>query len=113
MLSWTLAPLILFNTSEVVLSGVLFIVSADIPSETLVLFFWTDNNEATDWLDALSTGITEGFLSDEGAKNVLIGGLSGAIMMGKSKFQEGRETSKNTAEAITQFSKSQLSDFTK
>jgi hypothetical protein len=71
------------------------------------------NNEATSWLDALSTGITEGFLSDEGAKNVLIGGLSGAIMMGKSKFQEGRQTSANTAEAITQFNKSQLSDFTK
>ena len=71
------------------------------------------NNEPTSWLDALSTGITEGFLSDEGAKNVLIGGLSGAIMMGKSKFQEGRETSKNTAEAITQFNNYQLSDFTK
>lgn len=71
------------------------------------------NNKPTSWLDALSTGITEGFLSDEGAKNVLIGGLSGAIMMGKSKFQEGRETSKNTAEAIKQFTQSQLSDFTK
>jgi hypothetical protein len=61
------------------------------------------NNEATSWMDALSTGITEGFLSDEGAKNVLIGGLSGAIMMGKSKFQEAKQTSLNTAEAVKQF----------
>ncbi|MFN9114219.1 MAG: hypothetical protein ACK5XN_29480, partial [Bacteroidota bacterium] len=71
------------------------------------------NNEATSWLDAVSTGITEGFLSDEGAKNVLIGGLSGAIMMGKSKFLEGREKSANTVEAIKVFNEYQLSDFTK
>jgi hypothetical protein len=71
------------------------------------------NNEATSWLDALSTGITEGFLSDEGAKNVLIGGLSGAIMMGKSRFQEARAKSINTAEAVKQFNQYQLSDFTK
>ena len=71
------------------------------------------NNEATSWLDAVSTGITEGFLSDEGAKNVLIGGLSGAIMMGKSRFQEGREKTINTREAIKQFNEYQLSDFTK
>ena len=70
------------------------------------------NNEATSWLDALTTGVKEGFLSDEGAKNVLIGGLSGAIMMGKSKFQEGREKSLNTAKAIKQFNEYQLSDFT-
>ena len=71
------------------------------------------NNQATDWMDAVSTGITEGFLSDEGAKNVLIGGLSGAIMMGKSRFQEAREKSLNTAQAVKQFSEYQLSDFTK
>jgi hypothetical protein len=71
------------------------------------------NNEATSWLDALTTGVKEGFLSDEGAKNVLIGGLSGAIMMGKSKFQEGREKSLNTTEALRQFDKYKLSDFTK
>jgi len=71
------------------------------------------NNEATSWLDAVYTGITEGFLSDEGAKNVLIGGLSGAIMMGKSRFQEAKEKSLNTATAVKQFSEYQLSDFTK
>ena len=71
------------------------------------------NNQATDWMDALSTGVTEGFLSDEGAKNVLIGGFSGAIMMGKSRFQEARAKSLNTAEAVKQFSQYQLSDFTK
>jgi hypothetical protein len=71
------------------------------------------NNTPTDWLDALSTGITEGFLSDEGAKNILIGGLSGAIMMGKSNFQEARAKSLNTAEAVKQFNNYQLSDFTK
>lgn len=71
------------------------------------------NNESTSWLDAVSTGITEGFLSDEGAKNVLIGGLSGAIMMGKGKFQEAKQKSAATQEAITEFNQYQLSDFTK
>jgi hypothetical protein len=71
------------------------------------------NNEATSWLDAISTGITEGILSDEGAKNVLIGGLSGAIMMGKSRFQEAKQISTATQEAVKQFNQYQLSDFTK
>lgn len=71
------------------------------------------NNEPTSWMEALSTGISEGFLSDEGAKNTLIGGLSGALMMGKSKFLEGRKKSANTTEAIKQFNEYQLSDFTK
>jgi hypothetical protein len=71
------------------------------------------NNTPTSWFDATLTGITEGFLSDEGAKNVLIGGLSGAIMMGKSNFKQARQKSLNTAEAVKQFNEYQLSDFTK
>ena len=71
------------------------------------------NNIATDWLDAVSTGISEAVGTDEGAKNILIGGLSGALMMGKGKFLEGRAESKNTAKAIEQFNQFQLSDFTK
>lgn len=71
------------------------------------------NNQATDWLDAVSTGITETLGTDEGAKNILIGGLSGSIMMGRGNYIEGREKSANTAKAIEQFNKFKLSDFTK
>lgn len=71
------------------------------------------NNEPTSWIDAATTGISEGMFSDEGAKNALIGGLSGAIMMGRSTYGESKEKSANTLEAINQFNKFQLSDFTK
>jgi hypothetical protein len=98
-----------FSTSEAFEEGAQFSIGVGVNDYYNKKY----NNEATSWLDAVSTGITEGFLSDEGAKNVLIGGLSGAIMMGKSKFQEAKELSKNTAEAVKQFSQYQLSDFTK
>jgi len=71
------------------------------------------DNQATDWLDAVSTGITETFGTNEGAKNILIGGLSGSLMMARGNYMEGREKSKNTAKAIEQFGKFKLSDFTK
>jgi hypothetical protein len=71
------------------------------------------DNQATDWLDAVSTGITETIGTNEGAKNILIGGLSGSLMMAKGNFIEGREKSKNTAKAIEQFKQFKLSDFTK
>ena len=71
------------------------------------------DNEATSWLDAVSTGITETLGTNEGAKNILIGGLSGSIMMARGNYIEGREKSTNTAKAIEQFSQFKLSDFTK
>jgi hypothetical protein len=71
------------------------------------------NNKATDWLDAVSTGVGAAIGTDEGAKNILIGGLSGAWMMAKSNFKEAKEKSTNTAKAIEQFNQFTLSDFTK
>jgi hypothetical protein len=71
------------------------------------------NGEATDWLSSIGTGIKAGFASDEGAKNVLIGGLSGAIMMARGNYKEGKEKSANTTDAIKQFNNYKLSDFTK
>jgi len=71
------------------------------------------DNEATSWLDAVSTGITETLGTNEGAKNILIGGLSGSIMMARGNYIEGREKSTNTAKAIEQFNQFKLSDFTK
>ena len=71
------------------------------------------DNKATDWLDAVSTGITETLGTNEGAKNILIGGLSGSLMMARGNYIEGREKSTNTAKAIEQFNQFKLSDFTK
>ena len=71
------------------------------------------NGEPTSFLSAIGTGLREGFASDEGAKNILIGGLSGAIMMAKGRFVENRQQAKNTASATNQFNQYRLSDFTK
>ena len=71
------------------------------------------DNEATSWLDAVSTGITETLGTNEGAKNILIGGLSGSLMMARGNYMEGRAKSTNTAKAIEQFNQFKLSDFTK
>lgn len=71
------------------------------------------NNQPTSFLDSLSEGITQTLGTNEGMENVLIGGLSGAIMQARGKFSQGREITKNTAAAIEQFSKFKLSDFSK
>ena len=71
------------------------------------------DNKATSWLDAVSTGITKTLGTNEGAKNILIGGLSGALMMAKGNYIEGKSKSTNTANAIEKFNQFKLSDFTK
>ena len=48
------------------------------------------NNEATDWLSSVGVGITRGVFSDQGAKNALIGGFSGAIMTGRGRYRRNR-----------------------
>jgi hypothetical protein len=69
--------------------------------------------DSTDFIWSAVEGIKQTVGTDEGMSNVLIGGLSGSLMMAKGRFQEQREKSKNTAEAIAKFNKFKLSDFTK
>ena len=71
------------------------------------------NGEATSWLNSVGVGITKGAFSNEGAKNALIGGLSGALMLGRGRFREDRAMSRNTAKAIETLNNTSLSDFTK
>ena len=71
------------------------------------------NNQPTSFLDSLSQGITQTLGTNEGMENVLIGGLSGAIMQARGKFSQGREITTNTAAAIESFNKFKLSDFSK
>ena len=63
-------------------------------------------------LGSVVTGVEETLMTDEGMKNVLIGGLSGAIMTAPGRFGEAREKSANTANALRDFNKRQFSDFT-
>jgi hypothetical protein len=46
-------------------------------------------------------------------ENVLIGGLSGALMSARGKYTENKQIGTNTAAAIEAFNKYRLSDFTK
>lgn len=66
-----------------------------------------------DFFDSLSTGIRETIGTNEGMENILIGGLSGALMQVRGKYKDAIEKSKNTADAIQAFNNWKLSDFTK
>lgn len=98
-----------FSTSEAFEEGAQFAVSKTVEDYYNKKY----NNNATDFLKSLSTGITETLGTDEGMENILIGGLSGALMQAKGRFSEDREKAKNTADAIQQFNKFRLSDFMK
>lgn len=67
----------------------------------------------TNFFESLAEGVSKTLSTDEGMENILIGGLSGALMLGKGKFREAREQSKNTADAVSQFNKFRISDFTR
>lgn len=69
--------------------------------------------QATDFIESLSEGITQTLTTNEGMENVLIGGLSGAIMTARGKVQEATNRALNTTQAVQQFNKFKLSDFTK
>jgi hypothetical protein len=99
----------LFSTSEAFEEGSQFAVQMG----TQDYYNKKYNNEATNWLSSATTGVTETLGSDEGMKNVLIGGLSGSLMMARANIQEGMQKSANTAKAIEQINQFQLSDFTK
>ena len=71
------------------------------------------DGKATDWIESIGVGLTEGFASDEGLKNVLIGGLSGSLMMARGNYRDAKQKSANTATAVDQFNQYRFSDFTK
>jgi len=70
------------------------------------------NNTPTDFLTSLLEGVKKTVGTNEGMKNILIGGLSGSIMMGRGRFRENSEKDRNTQEAVTAFNKTKFSDFT-
>ena len=65
------------------------------------------------FLDILTSAIGNTIGTTEGMENILIGGLSGAIMQGKGKYSESVEKNLNTQKALKLFNESSLSNFTK
>ena len=66
-----------------------------------------------DFTESLGLAVAETLGTNEGMENVLIGGLSGSLMMGPGKFMQSRQKATDTAAAVQAFNKSQISDFTK
>jgi hypothetical protein len=68
------------------------------------------NGDPTDWLTSIQVGVTEGMFSDEGAKNALIGGLSGAIMTGRGRYRQNKARQKATNNALTDLNVTNLGE---
>ena len=71
------------------------------------------DGETATFLQSMAQGVTQTFSTDEGMENILIGGLSGAIMLGRGRFLQEAARTKNTADAIQKFNNWKISDFTK
>jgi hypothetical protein len=72
------------------------------------------NDDATrNFLQSIIHGAKETVTTDEGMEELLIGGLSGAIMLGKSRYTRSQALKANTAAAVDVFNKFRLSQFTK
>ena len=72
-----------------------------------------EKGDNVSFVDSLTDAIAETIGTNEGMENVLIGGLSGAIMQGRGKYREGSEKKLNTQEAVRLFNESSISNFTK
>jgi hypothetical protein len=97
-----------FSASEAFEEGAQFVITKG----TQDYYDKKYNDLPADFMESLTTGISETLGTNEGMENLLIGGLSGAIMMGPGKVKEAFARSADTREAVNQFNKSRLSNFT-
>ncbi|MBC7088712.1 MAG: hypothetical protein H5T96_09660, partial [Tissierellales bacterium] len=66
-----------------------------------------------DFFESLAEGVKQTLTTDEGMENILIGGFSGGLMLGRGANRELTEKRNNTKEAVAALNKKKLSDFTK
>lgn len=69
--------------------------------------------EDVSFIDSLVEGAAKTVGTNEGMENVLIGGLSGTLMMARGRYKQAKEKGLNTTQALVAFNKHKLSDFTK
>lgn len=72
-----------------------------------------NDGKPTTFLDSLVYGIENTLGTDEGMKNVIIGGLSGSLMQARGTFGERAQRQRNTSEALKAFKQYNISDFVK
>lgn len=71
-----------------------------------------NKGNAASFADSLAEGV-KAVGTNEGMENLLIGGLSGALMTARGTYRERSAMEKATGEALQAFNNNQLSDFTK
>jgi hypothetical protein len=98
-----------FSASEAFEEGAQYAISVG----TEDYFSKKAKGDAASFIDSVTEGISKTVSTDEGMENILIGGLSGAIMLGRGRYRESRERAANTEAAISEFNKWKISDFTK
>ena len=98
-----------FSASEAFEEGAQFAIS----SATQDYYNKKYKGDATSFLDSLTEGVSKTLTTDEGMENVLIGGLSGALMTSRGRYLEQKEKTKDTAAFVEQANKWKLSDFSK
>lgn len=99
----------LFSTSEGFEEGAQYAISVG----TKDYYDKKYNNLDADWIDSLFEGVKTTLTTNEGMENILIGGLSGALMLGRGKYKQETQKTRDTASAIEALNKWNLSDFTK
>ena len=58
-------------------------------------------NKNTDFIESVVEGVKQTLGTDEGMENILMGGLSGALMMGYHEYKEGRQIAQQSQEALS------------
>jgi predicted NAD-dependent protein-ADP-ribosyltransferase YbiA (DUF1768 family) len=102
------APLV-FSPSEAFEEGAQYAISIGTQDYYNKKYKGDDGN----FMESLNEAVAETIGTNEGMENVLIGGLSGAIMQARGTITEGIQKRADTAAAITDINKTTLSDFTK
>ena len=106
----------LFSTSEGFEEGAQYAIQTGTQDYYDKKYKHQDN----DFMNSLVEGVKQTLGTDEGMENVVIGGLSGAMMMAKGKIQKANMLSRNTQAALSSatgknagLNTAKLSDFTK
>ena len=58
-------------------------------------------NQDTNFIDSIVEGITQTLGTDEGMENILMGGLSGSLMMGYGRYKERKQLSAQSQAALS------------
>jgi hypothetical protein len=99
----------LFSASEAFEEGAQFAIG----KATNDYYDKKQKGDDASFMNSLTDAIASTIGTTEGMENVLIGGLSGAIMQARGKYREGVEKGISTQEAVKLFNESPISNFTK